>query len=189
MKKIVWLVMGLAFVLLILVVRLDFTHLSNVVPIGAFALWAGTYLTKRMAALYVLATLAVSDFLIGGYTWPIMTTVYVATLLFIPLGVVANSLPRTWWQKVIAPFAGVCVGSAAFFLLTNTAVWLFGSWYPKTVSGLSACLYAGLPFWRNSVVGDLYGIGIFFGISVALTMLTVLFRQEALRQTGFCSRS
>jgi len=189
MKKTAWLVMGLAFVLLILVVRLDFTHLSNAVPIGAFALWAGAYLTKRMAALYVLATLAVSDFLIGGYAWPIMATVYFAALLFIPLGAVASSLPRTWWQKVIAPFVGVGVGSVAFFLLTNIAVWLFGGWYPKTAAGLNTCLVAGLPFWRNSVIGDIYGVAIFFGISIALTTLTVLFRQEALRQAGFCSRS
>ena len=56
------------------------------------------------------------------------------------------------------------LGSVWFFLLTNGAVWLFGNWYPKTIAGLDSCFVAGLPFWRNSLIADLYGVAAFFGL-------------------------
>ena len=187
--KKVWFVMATVFALFVLIVRIEPAHFPNVVPLGAFAMWAGSYLGKRTAMFCVLATLAVSDLILGGYAWQIMATVYLATVLFVPLGIAVRLFQGTWWQKAIAPFVGVGVGSTMFFFLTNSAVWLFGGLYPRTVSGLGACLVAGLPFFRNSMYGDLYGIGIFFGISVVLTTLAALFRQEVAQQTGFCSRS
>ncbi len=43
-----------------------------------------------------------------------------------------------------------------FFLLTNGAVWLMGGWYPLTLAGLAECYLAGLPFYRWTILGDLF---------------------------------
>jgi hypothetical protein len=60
--------------------------------------------------------------------------------------------------------AGSLAGSVSFFLISNFAVWAVWNMYPKTVSGLGACYVAGLPFFRNAVVSDLFFAALFFGI-------------------------
>jgi len=60
--------------------------------------------------------------------------------------------------------AASLAGSVSFFLLSNFAVWAVWSMYPKTASGLATCYVAGLPFFRNAVVSDLFFAAAFFGI-------------------------
>jgi len=55
-------------------------------------------------------------------------------------------------------------GSVSFFLLSNFAVWAVWNMYPRTASGLAVCYAAGLPFFRNAVVSDLFFAAVFFGI-------------------------
>jgi len=55
-------------------------------------------------------------------------------------------------------------GSVSFFLLSNFAVWAVWNMYPKTAGGLAMCYAAGLPFFRNAVVSDLFFAAVFFGI-------------------------
>ncbi|HSE50100.1 MAG TPA: DUF6580 family putative transport protein [Terriglobales bacterium] len=59
---------------------------------------------------------------------------------------------------------GVALSSSvAFFLVSNFAVWAVWAMYPKTLAGLSACYIAGLPFFRNALIGDLAWTAVFFG--------------------------
>jgi len=60
--------------------------------------------------------------------------------------------------------AASLAGSVSFFLISNFAVWAVWNMYPKTASGLAACYVAGLPFFRNAVVSDLFFAALFFGI-------------------------
>jgi hypothetical protein len=64
------------------------------------------------------------------------------------------------WYSV--PTASL-ISSLAFFLITNFAVWAFFSWYPHTFAGLVSCFTLALPFFRNTLLGDLVYSGIFFG--------------------------
>jgi uncharacterized protein DUF6580 len=64
--------------------------------------------------------------------------------------------------------------SVSFFLVSNFAVWAVWSMYPKTATGLAACYVAGLPFFRNAVVSDLFFVALFFGIGYLVSH-----RQEA----------
>jgi hypothetical protein len=50
-----------------------------------------------------------------------------------------------------------------FFILTNLGVWALTPLYPKTLSGLSECYVAALPFFRNTLAGDLLYSGLLFG--------------------------
>jgi hypothetical protein len=53
--------------------------------------------------------------------------------------------------------------SILFFVITNFAVWAFGGLYPKTIEGLSESYFLAIPFFRNTVMGDLFYSGVFFG--------------------------
>jgi hypothetical protein len=173
--KKIWIFVGLVFASLVLLIRLDAGHLPNVVPLGAFALWTGYFLGKRLAVLLVLAVLLITDVQLGFYAWQIMIAVYLMTLFFILLGGAAQNISarwNVWWVAILAPFVGASViGSTMFFLITNTAVWQWSAFYPKTPAGFGACLIAGIPFWRNSVTGDIYGVAIFFSISAVISLL------------------
>lgn len=49
--------------------------------------------------------------------------------------------------------------SLSFFLISNFGVWLF--WYPRSFEGLLSCYLAALPFYRNTLIGDLFFGGLF----------------------------
>ena len=53
--------------------------------------------------------------------------------------------------------------SLAFFLGTNFAHWAVTGQYPISLSGLSACYLAALPFLKYTLAGDLVFSGVLFG--------------------------
>ena len=57
------------------------------------------------------------------------------------------------------------LSSAAFFAISNFGVWASG-YYGYTLDGLLACYVAAIPFWGNSLVGDLGSTAILFGMFV-----------------------
>ena len=71
------------------------------------------------------------------------------------------------WRKNASALrvgAASLAASVSFFVISNFAVWAVWNMYPKTASGLAMCYVAGLPFFRNAVVSDLFFAGAFFGI-------------------------
>ena len=58
---------------------------------------------------------------------------------------------------------GTLLGSLFFFLLTNAAVWLFGTMYAPNFAGLMQSYFMALPFFRNSLLGDLFYVGVLVG--------------------------
>jgi len=53
--------------------------------------------------------------------------------------------------------------SGLFYLLTNFGVWALGDMYPKTLAGLASCYVAAIPFFQNSLAGDLLFTALLFG--------------------------
>jgi len=104
----------------------------------------------------------VADIFIGFYEWPIMVTVYGSFLLVIGVG---------WMVKKHLTFLGIFLGSIAssviFYFVTNWAVWQFGTMYEQTITGLIQCYVAALPFFRNSIIGDVLYTGGLFGAAHA----------------------
>lgn len=142
----------------------------NVAPVAALALFGGVFLPKRYAVALPLGVMLVSDLLIGFYTPAVMLSVYASFL--------ASSLIGFWVRKrqnLGTVVSGTLLGSVVFFLTTNAAVWMFGTWYPKTLQGLMGAYLAGIPFFRNTVLGDLGFVGIMFG-TYALTQYLVRHR-------------
>ncbi len=64
-----------------------------------------------------------------------------------------------------------------FYLVTNFAVWTFDSLYPKTWDGLIACYTAAIPFFRNSLIGDIFFAAVLFGGFAVLERFWVSLRE------------
>lgn len=134
-------------------------HSANFSPIGALALFAGFYLPKKWALIIPVLAMLVSDFFLGFYEPVVMVSVYFS---FILTAFLASYLPKKQsWGKI----AGLSVVSAIlFFVLTNFAVWAFTPWYAKNLSGFNQCFLLALPFFKNTLLGNLFYTAGFFGL-------------------------
>ncbi len=126
-------------------------HPPNLVPIGAFSVLAGAYLPKKYALFLPLVIMLLADFFIGLYDIKIMLSVYLSFLFYVFLGNFLGKKKKTG-KLAISAF----LGALLFFLVTNFAVWAFSPWYPKTFSGLILCYSLALPFFKNTLIGDLF---------------------------------
>ena len=138
-------------------------HIPNFAPIAAMALFAGTYLNKKYALIVPIVAMLLADYFIGFYNPYIMASVYGS---FILIGVMGIWLKN---HKTLFNVIGSCLsGSIIFFLVTNFAVWAVPrSFYPHTAQGLLDCYVMGLPFFRNTIAGDIFYVGAFFGLMEA----------------------
>ena len=134
-------------------------HPPNFAPITAIALFAGVYLSKRTALILPIAAMAISDIFIGYYAFSLMAVVYGSFLLCVFLGFWLKKNKK--WYTI---GGSAILGAVLFFLITNFAVWAFTPWYAKTLSGLIQCYFMALPFFKNTLLGDLFYVSAFFGI-------------------------
>lgn len=148
--------MPYAFIILGALSRLV-PHPANFAPIAALALFGGVYLRRRDAIIVPLLTMLVSDLFISGYYGPTMFYVYGS---FILIGIIGLWL-RTH-KSPVTILASSLFASSLFFTVTNFGVWT-GNWYPHNLTGLVACYTAAIPFFRNTILGDLFYTGLFFG--------------------------
>lgn len=130
-------------------------HPANFAPIGAIALFGGIYLPKKMAVIIPLTAMFISDTFIGFYSWPIMLSVYLSFLLMVIIGLAVRKN-----KKFHTILGGTILGSVLFFLITNWMVWAAGTMYTKDIFGLLTSYYMAIPFFRNSLLGDLFYTGI-----------------------------
>jgi len=134
-------------------------HPDNVTPVAAIALFAGArFADKRMAFLVPLAAMFLSDLVLGLY--PLLPVIYGSLALIVGLGFLLRR------RESAARIAGAgLAGAVLFFLITNFAVWAVpsGTLYPKTAAGLLDCYAAGLPFFRNEVLGTAFYTLVLFG--------------------------
>ena len=141
-------------------------HPPNFSPIDAMALFSGAYLGRRWIAFVApLAALVLSDLVLGFYAG--MATVYATVALVVVIG---------WWlssrRTPLRIGAAAIASSVTFFAITNFAMWLFSGFYPVTYAGLVACYTAAIPFFQNTVAGDLfYAVLLFGGFRLAELML------------------
>ena len=62
------------------------------------------------------------------------------------------------------------LASAQFYLVTNFGAWLaLPEYYSRTLAGLLECYVNGLPFYRDTIIGDVCFAAVFFGAYALLT--------------------
>jgi hypothetical protein len=147
-------------------------HPPNFAPIAAMALFSGAQMPKRaMSFVAPFAALLLSDVVIGFYSG--IGFVYAAFALAVLMGwAIAQR------QTALTIGAAAVGTSVLFFALTNFGVWASGTIYPHSVAGLEACYVAAVPFFRNTLLGDLtYTALLFGGFGLAERMLPAIRRQ------------
>ena len=132
-------------------------HPANVAPIAAIALFSGAQFERKWLAFAVpLAALVISDAIIGFY--PQMYITYIAFALVTCIGFALKNR-----QRPLPIAVATLSGSVAFFLITNFALWNGYNLYPHTWAGVVEGYFAALPFFQQTVLGDLFYAALLFG--------------------------
>jgi len=146
------------FIIAAVILRL-IPHLPNFAPIAALGLFGGVYLNKKYALLVPLLAMLVSDYFIGFAELPVTISIYFSFFLIGLIGL---------WLKNHKNFSNIfgatLAGSILFFVITNFAVWAATPWYTKTWQGFLECYILAVPFFRNTILGDLFYVGTMFGL-------------------------
>ena len=132
-------------------------HPPNFTPIGAMALFSGAYLGRRVIAFVApLAAMLLSDAILGFYSGVWVTYLGVAAVVLIG----SLALSR---RSVLRIGLAAVASSIAFFLVSNFGTWMLSGMYAHSIAGLAACYVAAIPFFQNTVAGDLFYTTLLFG--------------------------
>lgn len=133
-------------------------HTPNVTPITAIALFSAVYLDKKYAFIIPIAAMLISDYFIGFHE----------NIIFVYGSFIIISIIGVWLRKhrsIMTTFGASVAGSVIFFMVTNFGVWIMpGSMYQTDLSGLLNCYVAAIPFFRNTLIGDLIYVNAIFGL-------------------------
>ncbi len=128
----------------------------NFTPVGAIALFSGTYLNRKASFCVPLLIMVISDIFLGLHR-----LVFFTWGSFILINLLGGYLKRH--KKIRTIILASFVASLIFYLLTNFGVWLEG-WYGFSFKGLITSYLLALPFWRNFFVSTLFYSAILFGV-------------------------
>jgi hypothetical protein len=153
-------------------------HPWNAVPMGGLSLYAGASLPRKWAWTVPLAAMGLSDFVLDYAAgrpfldvsrWLIYAT-FAAVTLMGPLARRPKVGP--WLLPALSLSA-----SLLFFLTSNFGAWLVPELnYPRTLSGLLACYAAAIPFLDKTILADLLGTAVLFGLGAAFERARVAVR-------------
>ncbi|MEC7068440.1 MAG: DUF6580 family putative transport protein [Bacteroidota bacterium] len=120
-------------------------HPPNFTPIAAIALLSSKGFDNRWVVFLIpIVSLFISDLFIGLH----------ATIPFVYISFILIALLGLYFKKINIVL--VLLSSTIFFLVSNFGVWLL--YYPISTEGLVQCYTLALPFFLNTVLGDLvYG--------------------------------
>jgi hypothetical protein len=144
-------------------------HPWNIAPITGMALFAGSYFRSRTWAFVVpLLALFVGDCFLGFYST--IGSTYAAFAIIVMLG---------FWigeKRTLARIGGATLlGSVLFFGVTNAATWFFSGMYTRDIQGFATCFTLAIPFFRNTLLGDLfYSTALFGGFALAARVAPTL---------------
>ena len=124
-------------------------HPPNFAPITGIALFSSKKINNKLfGILFPIIPLFISDLFIGISFINIF--VYLSFIIIYFLGSISPKID----------VKSVFFSSVIFFILTNLGVWYLG--YPKNVEGLITCFTLAVPFFINTILGDLFYSFIFF---------------------------
>lgn len=139
-----------------------FPHIDNFTPIGAMALFGGTYIANRNQAFLIpMGAMLFSDILLqlltGNGFHNTMIFVYGAFALITSIGFILQK--RVQRQTIMV---ASLISSLIFFFVTNFGVWVTG-YYGYSSAGLLTCFIEAIPFFRGTIMGDLFFNLVLFG--------------------------
>jgi hypothetical protein len=145
-------------------------HAYNFTPLGAIALFGAAYFKdKKWALIIPIAALWVSDLILNnvmysayyeGFAWFTGGFIYIygSIAMIVVLGYYL--LKKISIGRVVG---GALGASLIFFIVSNFGVWVSSPMYPLSAEGLIACYTAAIPFFHNTLAGNLIYCGVLFG--------------------------
>lgn len=132
-------------------------HPPNFASLSAVALFSGAYFSsKKQAFIIPLLALFFSDLILGFHSTIPFT--YLSFFLITFVGIWLKE------RKSVVFIAEASVASSIlFFVLTNFGVWAVSPLYSKNIAGLLTCYVAAIPFFHNTLLGDLFYTAVLFG--------------------------
>lgn len=148
-------------------------HPPNFTPLGAIAIFGAAYFSrKHLAFIIPLAAWWISDLLLNnlvyaelypeiyqGFSWMGNPVIYLCLGLIVLLGWVLMKKVTVFRVIGTATLAAV-----VFFLVTNFNSMLSSPLYTKDINGLMESYIAGIPFFRNTLLGNLLYSALLFGV-------------------------
>ena len=136
-------------------------HPPNFTPIIAMAIMSGYFFRNIYLSLFVmLFSMLLADVFIGFYYNMIFVylTLFLITFIFFNIS-----------NKINSKNLLICslTGSLVFFIFSNFGVWVLGSLYEKSLTGLVECYILAIPFFLNTLLSTIffsYSSFIFFKI-------------------------
>ncbi|MEJ0021524.1 MAG: DUF6580 family putative transport protein [Candidatus Doudnabacteria bacterium] len=148
-------------------------HPANFAPIGATALFGGVYLKKRYALLLPLAAMFISDIFIGFDSLQSRLVIYGSFLLIGLIGLYIRN-----HKNVFTVVGGSLLGSTLFYLITNCVLFYSTKMYPHTWAGQIASYTNAIPFFGNTLLGDLFYVGVLFGAYELIWSFALKYKRE-----------
>jgi len=153
----------------------------------AIAFCCGVYLSPRLAWWLPMLTLLATDVLLNVFYYHVAPfNAYTLFVLAAFAGIVAigrRFKPQSNFLKLIG---GGLLGALLFYIVSNTASWIFDPAYAKTIAGWIQALTVGRPdfhpttweFFRNTLLSG----GLFTALFTGVAKLTAESPQE--KETG-----
>ncbi|MBX3709882.1 MAG: hypothetical protein KIT56_04525 [Gammaproteobacteria bacterium] len=142
-------------------------HLPNFSAVDAIALFSGAYFHKRSTALLiVLSSIWIGDIFLSkmftgewvlfysGFYWQ-----YASYLLITCIGSTLKGM-----LSPIRLVSSCFISAILFFIISNFGVWYSGLLYPLTLDGFITCYVSAIPFFKNTLLSDLFFSILLFGI-------------------------
>lgn len=157
-------ILPVVFIIVSAVISRIIPHPPNFTPIGGIALFSGAYLVGFRSFLFPLLIMFVSDLFLGFHST--LAYVYISFVLIVLLGKLLKK------KKSFLRLAATSIlSSVLFFIITNFGVWQATNMYPKSTQGLVQSYLMGIPFFKNTLIGDLfYTFLLFYGVAYAATL-------------------
>ena len=165
---------------------LNVNHLSawsNFTPVGAIALFGGTYFSDKWKAYLVpLLTLFISDVALsyvyfGKFVlfYDGFLPVYLCFALMVFIGTYIKKV------NVVNVVSGSLLSVFLHWIVTDIDPWLHGTLYSKSLYGYGESLIAAIPFEKNMLLGDfVFGLILFGGFELAKRRYTFLRTEKEL---------
>lgn len=136
------------------IINHNFMFAPNLELVTAVSVLAAIIIGWRGALIVPLATMAISDAVIG--TSPIIIATWSSFALIGVAALVLKRFNKQPVKQVVGATGFAVVSSTLFFLITNFGVWLqgFGVYYAGSLAGLGASYAMGLPFYRTMLIGN-----------------------------------
>ena len=143
-------------------------HPPNFTAIGAMSILGGLYFGKKYLAFIIpFMAMLISDIILG---YKMSVVVYFSFLIIVPMGIILRKK-----LSFSSLFKRSLTASVIFFLGTNFFVWIFSSpadgiyYCPPNLTGFIKCYTQAIPFFFNTLLGDLFFCFTLFGLYEILT--------------------